>query len=203
MTFSIVGLCPRTGQFGCALATSSMGAGGRAPFVGPGIGVVLSQARSDPRLGVIGLKSLEYGRSAPDALSDMIASTPHSAWRQLAVLDRSGAVASFTGAHCTAEKGAQNGHAAIAIGNGLASASVPGAMMRGYEAAPEKTLADRALAWLKDCRRAGIEVLSGDPKRTYFPKGAFDHLAAYQVPVSRELEDAEIKQTSVWRLRAD
>ena len=158
MTFSIVGLCPRTGQFGCALATSSMAAGGRAPFVGPGIGVVLSQARSDPRLGVIGLRSLENGRAAPDALSDMIASTPHSAWRQLAVLDRSGAVASFTGAHCTAEKGAQNGHGAIAIGNGLASASVSGAMMRGFEAAPEKTLAERLIIALEYGLEAGGEA---------------------------------------------
>jgi uncharacterized Ntn-hydrolase superfamily protein len=81
MTFSIVGLCSRTGQFGCALATSSMAAGSRAPFVGPGIGVVLSQARSDPRLGAIGLKSLENGRTAEEALGDMIASTPHAHWR--------------------------------------------------------------------------------------------------------------------------
>jgi uncharacterized Ntn-hydrolase superfamily protein len=158
MTFSIVGLCPRTGQFGCALATSSMAAGGRAPFVGPGIGVVLSQARSDPRLGVIGLKSLENGRAAADALSDMIAATPHSAWRQLAVLDRSGTVASFTGAQCTAEKGAQNGHGAIAIGNGLASAWVPGAMMRGFEATPEKPLADRLLMALEYGLEAGGEA---------------------------------------------
>lgn len=158
MTFSIVGLCPRTGEFGCAMATSSMAAGGRVSFVGPGIGVVLSQARTDPRLGVIGLRSLEKGRSAQDALSDMIGSTPHSAWRQLAVLDRSGAVASFTGAHCTAEKGAQNGHAAIAIGNGLASASVPDAMMKGFEAAPEKTLADRLIMALEYGLEAGGEA---------------------------------------------
>src|SRR4051812_26906631 len=97
MTFSIVGLCRRTGQFGCALSTSSMAAGARAPFVTPGVGVVLSQARSDPRLGLLGMKALEKARSAEQALSEMMASTPHSKWRQLAVLDLKGGVASFTG----------------------------------------------------------------------------------------------------------
>jgi len=158
MTFSIVGLCPRTGQFGCALATSSMAAGGRAPFVGPGVGVVLSQARSDPRLGVIGLKALERGRSAAEALADMIASTPHSVWRQLAVLDRHGGVASFTGEKCTAEKGAQHGAGAIALGNGLASAEVPAAMLRGFEANPTKSLAQRLLMALEYGLEAGGEA---------------------------------------------
>jgi len=158
MTFSIVGLCRRTGQFGCALATSSMAAGGRAPFVGPGIGVVLSQARSDPRLGVLGLKALERGRSAAEALSDMLASTPHSAWRQLAVLDRDGGVASFTGEKCTDEKGAQRGDDGIGLGNGLASADVPNAMMIGFEAAPAKTLAERLLMALEYGLDAGGEA---------------------------------------------
>jgi len=158
VTFSIVGLCARTGQFGCALATSSMAAGGRAPFVGPGIGVVLSQARSDPRLGVLGLKSLEAGRSAEETLADMIASTPHAEWRQLAVLDRHGAVASFTGAHCTLEKGAQNGRGSIAIGNGLAKASVPQAIMKGFEASPGRPLADRLITALEYGMAAGGEA---------------------------------------------
>jgi|SRR5579862_29324 len=158
MTYSIVGLCRRTGQFGCALTTSSMAAGGRAPFVGPGVGVVLSQARSDPRLGVVGLKSLEQGRSARDALADMIAASPHSAWRQLAVLDRSGGVASFTGEKCTAEKCAVHGDGAIALGNGLASAEVPAAMLRGFETDPTKSLAERLLMALEYGDRAGGEA---------------------------------------------
>ncbi len=158
MTFSIAGLCPRTGEFGCALATSSMAAGSRAPFVAPDAGVVLSQARSDPRLGDLGLKSLMAGRSAAEALAEMMASTPHSAWRQLAVLDRQGRVAESTGAHCTLAKGAAIGHAAIAIGNGLANDFVVGAMMKGFEAAPAKPLTDRLLMALEYGLDAGGEA---------------------------------------------
>lgn len=158
MTFSIAGLCPRTGEFGCALATSSMAAGSRAPFVAPEAGVVLSQARSDPRLGVLGLKCLAAGRSAKETLAEMMASTPHSAWRQLAVLDRAGGVADATGAHCTLAKGAMIGQASIAVGNGLANDSVVGAMMRGFEAASDRPLTDRLLMALEYGLDAGGEA---------------------------------------------
>lgn len=158
MTFSIAGLCTRTGEFGCALATSSMAAGSRAPFVAPDAGVVLSQARSDPRLGVLGLRCLMAGRSAKDALAEMMASTSHSAWRQLAVLDRQGRVAESTGAHCTLAKGACIGRASIAIGNGLANDSVVGAMMKGFESAPDRPLTDRLLMALEYGFNAGGEA---------------------------------------------
>ena len=131
MTFSIAARCPRTGEFGCALATSSMAAGGRAPFVAPGVGVILSQARSDPRLGTLGLKRLEARRSAQETLSDMLASTLHSEWRQLGVLDLEGRVADFTGARCSLARGARVGDGALAIGNGLANEFIVGAMLKG------------------------------------------------------------------------
>jgi predicted nicotinamide N-methyase len=49
----------------------------------------------------------------------------------------------------------------------------------------------------------GANVLIGDPQRSYFPRDRFEHLASYAVPVTRELEDAEIKQSAVWRARID
>ena len=64
----------------------------------------------------------------------------------------------------------------------------------------EKPLADRLLPWLETLAGRGAEILIGDPGRTYFPKNRFEHLAEYSVPVSRALEDNEIKRTSVWRL---
>ena len=49
-------------------------------------------------------------------------------------------------------------------------------------------------------QRAGADVLVGDPRRNYFPRDRFEMLAEYSVPVTRELEDAEIKRAAVWRL---
>ncbi|HRA95254.1 MAG TPA: methyltransferase, partial [Aestuariivirga sp.] len=42
----------------------------------------------------------------------------------------------------------------------------------------------------------------GDPGRSYLPKDELEKLAEYNVPVTRDLEDAEIKKTAVWQLRA-
>ena len=63
----------------------------------------------------------------------------------------------------------------------------------------EKPLADRVLAFIEAARGQGAVILIGDPKRSYFPQGRFELAAEFQVPVTRELEDAEIKRTSVWR----
>jgi predicted nicotinamide N-methyase len=67
----------------------------------------------------------------------------------------------------------------------------------------EKPLADRLLPWLLKLSARGADVLVGDPGRTYMPKTGFVRLATYEVPVTRALEDSEIKRTSVWRLASD
>jgi predicted nicotinamide N-methyase len=63
----------------------------------------------------------------------------------------------------------------------------------------ERTLADRVIAYIDSAKAKGSAVYIGDPKRSYFPEGRFTTLAEYQVAVTRELEDAEIKRTTVWR----
>lgn len=64
----------------------------------------------------------------------------------------------------------------------------------------ERELAARVTAYIEKAAAGGARVLIGDPKRSYFPAGRFTLAAEYQVPVTRELEDAEIKRTSVWQL---
>lgn len=62
----------------------------------------------------------------------------------------------------------------------------------------EKETAQRCMAFL---RQSSADILIGDPERSYLPKKSLLSVAQYQVPVSRDLEDSEIKKTSVWRLR--
>ena len=64
----------------------------------------------------------------------------------------------------------------------------------------EQDTAARALAYLDGNAAIGTRVLIGDPGRTYLPKDRLTRLAEYSVPVTRELEDMEIKRTSVWEL---
>jgi predicted nicotinamide N-methyase len=64
----------------------------------------------------------------------------------------------------------------------------------------ERQLADKVLTYINAAFVQGATVLIGDPQRNYFPKGKFVAAAAYEVPVTRELEDATIKKTAVWRM---
>ena len=66
----------------------------------------------------------------------------------------------------------------------------------------ERDLADRVIAWLDGLGRRGATVLIGDPGRSYLPKDRLEALASYEVPVTRTLEDADIKRTGVWRFRS-
>ena len=66
----------------------------------------------------------------------------------------------------------------------------------------EKDTAERVTAWLVSLHARGTLVLVGDPGRSYLPKERLEPLATYEVPVTRSLEDAEVKRTSVWRFRA-
>jgi predicted nicotinamide N-methyase len=64
----------------------------------------------------------------------------------------------------------------------------------------EQSLAATCFAWLTAAREEGATVFIGDPGRSYLPKDKLVSIATYAVPVTRDLEDAEIKKTSVWRL---
>lgn len=65
----------------------------------------------------------------------------------------------------------------------------------------DRDLAPRVFDWLASLERAGKTVLIGDPGRTYLPRDKLEQIAAYDIPVTRALEDAEIKRAAVWRLR--
>jgi predicted nicotinamide N-methyase len=64
----------------------------------------------------------------------------------------------------------------------------------------ERPLAERRLNWLEERRRAGATVLLGDPGRSYFPASGVEKLATYRVETTRELEDCEFRETSVYVL---
>ena len=67
----------------------------------------------------------------------------------------------------------------------------------------EAGLAERATAWLRRVRAAGIEVVIGDPGRRYLPIDSLVELARYDVRTTTLLEDLELKQGYVFALRAD
>jgi predicted nicotinamide N-methyase len=65
----------------------------------------------------------------------------------------------------------------------------------------DRDMAGLMLPFLERASRAGALVLVGDPGRAYLPRDRFTRVTAYDVPVERVIEDADVKPTTVWRLR--
>lgn len=156
MTFSLAGICRETGQIGCAVTTSSVCVGARCGRVGPDC-VVLSQARTDPRLHQIGLDA-HVRTGDPDAtLAAMQAAATSLHWRQLGVLDRNGTARHFTGASCLPSCGGLAGRNCLALGNYLAGDGVLPAMVGAFETTAGP-LAERLIAGLAAGLAAGGEL---------------------------------------------
>jgi predicted nicotinamide N-methyase len=65
----------------------------------------------------------------------------------------------------------------------------------------ERDMAARVTDWLAALAARGALVLIGDPGRSYLARDRLEAIADYRVPVTRALEDMDIKQTQVWAFR--
>ena len=158
MTFSVVGMCRQTGMFGAAVTTSSIGVGSRCPFARAGVGAVLTQHRTDPRLGHRGLELLAAGQSARQVMGALAQDNPTIGWRQLAIIDTQGETAYYHGDRIRSIHAAAQGNAVCAIGNILRSEDVPQAMVEAFGQEPEAHLAERLLRALEAGLEAGGEL---------------------------------------------
>ncbi|MGG6894084.1 MULTISPECIES: class I SAM-dependent methyltransferase [Rhizobium] len=66
----------------------------------------------------------------------------------------------------------------------------------------DRDFAASLVPWLRRLAGEGRTALVGDPGRAYLPKDRLEAKATYQVPVTRALEDSEVKKTTVWRFLA-
>jgi len=67
----------------------------------------------------------------------------------------------------------------------------------------ERDLAERVFAWLQALSARGATVLIGDPGRNYLPKDGLERMISYAVKTTRELEDSDVRNASVWRVLPD
>jgi predicted nicotinamide N-methyase len=63
-----------------------------------------------------------------------------------------------------------------------------------------REMTERVLAFLDRAAARGARVLVGDPGRAYLPRHRLVEVARHDVAVVRELEDADVKRVTVWRL---
>jgi predicted nicotinamide N-methyase len=65
----------------------------------------------------------------------------------------------------------------------------------------ERDMSARMWPWLAALEERGARVLIGDPGRSYLPQDKLEKVAKYRIQVTRDLEDADIKLSRVWRIR--
>jgi uncharacterized Ntn-hydrolase superfamily protein len=158
MTFSLAARCPKTGAFGVAITTASVAVGARCPFARGGVGAVLTQNRTDPRLGPRGLDLLEQGASAQETIDELVLTGHVIGWRQLAVVDRAGRTAHFSGKSIVSKHCGAEGPGCVSIGNLLVSDTLPRRMVDGFLARPDTSFADRLIDSLVAGLDAGGEI---------------------------------------------
>jgi len=156
-TFSIVARCPATGVIGMAITSSPLSVAARCAWVRPGVGVIATQAYSQPALGPQGLTLLERGAGPDAVLKELTAGDPWREYRQVAVLAADGAVAAFTGEQNKEWKGHVARHGLVAMGNYLAGPGVVPAMVEAFERADAEIVEERLLRALEAGKAAGGE----------------------------------------------
>lgn len=159
MTFSIIGRCERTGAFGAAITTSDLAVGGRCVRLSHGKGAMLSQHRTDSRLGDLGISLLAEGASAAETISKVSASSDDIDWRQLGALDATGKAAVYHGRRMYSIYTHTIAKNCLALGNILANDQVTVRMAAAFSADDSLPLAERLMRALEAGRDAGGEIL--------------------------------------------
>ncbi len=158
MTFSIAGHCARTGRFGVAVSSSSPAVAARCAFVRAGVGAACSQNITDPRLGDRLLDLVEQGRSADEAMAQVVNETELIAYRQISIVDGTGGSAAFSGEQVLGVYDIARGPHVATAGNLLNDQAIPTRMVEAFLEMPEDDLESRLLAAMKAALALGGEV---------------------------------------------
>jgi uncharacterized Ntn-hydrolase superfamily protein len=158
MTLSLLAADPSANELGMVITSSSPAVAARCAHIRPTIGVAASQNVTDPRLGPALLDALAGGQDPEQAVGSVRSGSAHIEYRQLAVVDRSGRAAGWSGSRALGVNGVRTADGCVAAGNLLAGEHVLDAMVAGFEATAELALTDRLLAALRAAADAGGEA---------------------------------------------
>ncbi|BBY64980.1 DUF1028 domain-containing protein [Mycolicibacterium helvum] len=157
MTYSIVARDETTGELGIGSQSHFFGVGRLVGWGEAGVGVVATQAFVNVDYGPMAVAAMRAGATARTALERVTSTDPLSEYRQLAIVDVHGEVASFTGQRCAPAATGLLGEAVAVQGNMLASELVCHDMLDAYRGATGP-LAERLLTAMHAAEAAGGDV---------------------------------------------
>ena len=156
-TYSIVAYDERTGQFGVAVQSHWFSVGALVPWARAGVGAVATQSFVKVEYGPDGIALMESGKSAKEALNQLISKDSGQAVRQVAMIDNKGSVAAHTGENCIYAAGHKIGKNYSVQANLMEKETVWDAMAKAFENA-EGDLAKRMMASLEAAENEGGDI---------------------------------------------
>ena len=157
MTYSIVARDKKTGEFGVAVQSHYFQVSPAVPWALAGVGAVATQSMVNISYGPLGLKLMQAGYSAEQALNALTAGDPRAVVRQCAIVDAAGNVAAHTGSKCIPAAGHHMGDGFSCQANLMEKDTVWAAMADAYTTT-NAPLAERMMAALDAAEAEGGDI---------------------------------------------
>ena len=157
-TFSIVARDAVTGEMAVGVQSHWFSVGTAVSWGEAGVGVVATQSFVNKSYGIKGLSLMKNGKTAPEALSELLAADEGREVRQVAMIDANGNVNAYTGKNCIDHAGNIVGKNYSVQSNMMLGDKVNAAMSKAFEGSEAKPLAERVLLALKAAQAVGGDI---------------------------------------------
>lgn len=157
-TYSIVARDAKTGEMAVAVQSHWFSVGTGVSWGEAGVGVVATQSFTNRSFGIRGLNLLKDGKTPQQALDILLSDDEGRDFRQVAILDKQGRVATHTGKSCIDFAGQANGENFSVQANMMLNDKVVPAMEKAWKENSEIPLAERMVAVLQAAQNAGGDI---------------------------------------------
>jgi uncharacterized Ntn-hydrolase superfamily protein len=156
-TYSIVARDAQTGDIGVAVQSCYFSVGSEVAWAEAGVGAVATQSFVNHSFGPDGLDLLKKGKPAAEALDALIAKDDMRDRRQVAMIDKRGNAAAWTGPGCIGFAGHRVGDNFSVQANMMLTDTVPPAMETAFNKS-DGCFADRMMAALEAAEAEGGDI---------------------------------------------
>lgn len=157
-TFSVVARDVNTGEMAVAVQSHWFSVGSVVSWGEAGVGVVATQSFVNKSFGPRGLDLLKNGKSPQETVDLLLLDDEGKEFRQLAILDRRGRVATHTGKNCIDMAGHSNGENFSVQANMMLNNKVVPAMEKAWKENDKLPLAERMVEVLKAAQKVGGDI---------------------------------------------
>ena len=157
-TFSIVARDAKTGEMAVGVQSHWFSVGTAVPWGEAGVGVVATQSFVNKSYGPKGLALIKAGKTAPEALQELLALDEAREVRQVAMIDTNGNVNAHTGKNCIDYAAQIVGKNFSVQSNMMLNNKVCPAMAKAFEGSEGKPLAERILIALQAAQAVGGDI---------------------------------------------